>query len=57
MKNARECHSLNEPFHNNSSGFNEEKEANEGNPPHLLPLKEGGEGKHFFSLSVVSTQS
>ena len=43
-KNARVCCEPNELFHKCSSGCEEEKNANEGNLPHLLPLKEGSEG-------------
>ena len=44
MKCPRVNDSSNEPFHYHRSGSGAENNANDGNFPHLLPLKEGGEG-------------
>ena len=44
MNNTRACCVSNKPFHKHSSVNEKEKSGNEGNLPHLLPLKEGSEG-------------
>ena len=53
-------YALNDIFHNRICGGNKEENANEGNFPHLLPLKEGGEGNALhlhFSSFLTSTQA
>ena len=45
-----------EPFHMHFGSSDVEKRASEGDSPHLLPLKEGGEGIVNFSFIVATTE-